>query len=58
MDPSTIFRSYPGEIGSPKLHGTGGAGKGTKRQWSDVGGQWTERKTEEVQGRGYAGETI
>jgi len=30
--------------------------KGAKRQWSDVGGQWTERKTEEVQSRGYAGE--
>jgi len=25
-DPSTIYRSYPGEIGSPKLHGAGGAG--------------------------------
>ena len=30
--------------------------RGAERQWSDVGGQWTERKTEEVQGRGYAGE--
>jgi len=40
------------KIARGKQEGT----KGTERQWSDVGGQWTERKTEEVQGRGYAGE--
>jgi len=28
--PSTIFRTYPSEIGSPKLHRAGGAGRHTQ----------------------------
>ena len=28
--PSTIFRTYPCEIGSPKLHGAGGVNKKRK----------------------------